>query len=239
MKTTFQTIRSTMQDYRKTTGTIALSFIFLPTLAFATASVVSAQSFTPITSQMDPGSRGAEVTNLQTFIAANPAIYPSGLVTGYYGNLTRSAVKTFQGQYGLDQVGRVGPQTITKINGIIAAGGWNGNTPISVETSPSFYNVALGTGATYLTFTFNTDRATMARVVYNTSPVMFNEGDIHSNGFGAIGGFAVNSNSDMSTSHSITVPNLSSNTYYYYTVIITDTAGNVSVWGPNTLVKTN
>ncbi len=239
MKTTFQRIRNTMHTYNKKTGAVALSFVIVPTLAFVTASVVSAQSFTPITAQMSPGARGAEVTNLQTFIAANPAIYPEGLVTGYYGNLTKRAVITFQGQYGLAQVGRVGPQTLAKMNGIISAGGWNGTTPNSVGTSPSFYNVAQSSGNNFLTFSFSTDRETMARVVYNTSPVMFNEGNINGDGFGAIGGFAVNSNNGMSSSHSITLPNLNSNTNYYYTVIATDASGNISVWGPNNILKTN
>ncbi|MBI5470660.1 peptidoglycan-binding protein [Candidatus Kaiserbacteria bacterium] len=39
---------------------------------------------------------GPDVTLLQRFLARDPLIYPEGLVTGYYGNLTRAAVRRFQ-----------------------------------------------------------------------------------------------------------------------------------------------
>ncbi len=205
-------------------------------LAVLVSAGLSSQAFafTQITSQMDLGARGTNVSNLQEFLAANPSIYPEGLVTGYYGSLTKSAVSLFQGQYGLDQVGRVGPLTMSKINSMIANGGW---TTIDVS-GPSFHNKLQTQNSNSATFTFVTNESTMAKVVYNTSPLMFNEGDINSNGFGAIGGFSVTSGNNMGTSHFITIPNLQSNTVYYYTVIATDGAGNASAWGSNNTFRT-
>jgi Putative peptidoglycan binding domain len=194
-------------------------------------------AYTPIVSQLDFGQRNLDITNLQTFFADNAAIYPEGLVTGYFGGLTRSAVMRFQAFYGFDQVGRVGPITREKINNLIITGGW---TLTSFDVSgPAFYNVTRGQNVNSATFTFNTNENTMARVVYSTSQLRFNEGDINSNGFGAIGGLSANSISAMSTSHSITIPNLQANTLYYYTIIASDSAGNISVVGPNNTLRTN
>jgi peptidoglycan hydrolase-like protein with peptidoglycan-binding domain len=216
-----------------------------PVSGFSSATVISAIvslgfvsqvfAYTPITSQLDPGVMGRDVTSLQTFFADNSAIYPEGLITGYFGGLTGNAVKRFQAQYGFDQVGRVGPVTREKINSLIAAGGWTG----SDMSGPAFSNVSRNDNGTSATFTFNTNENTIARVVFNTSPLMFNEGDINSNGFGAIGGYSANSYSNMTNAHSVTITNLQRGTVYYYTIIATDAAGNVSVVGPNDAFRTN
>ncbi len=235
MKNTYKNAYASVSRSSYNTRTIALSVALVSLLSYTLVSSVSALYYEPLTGQMSQGSRGANVSRLQTFISANPSIYPEGLVTGYYGSLTTKAVVRFQSQYGISQVGRVGPATLSKMNSLIANGGWTE----SDSTGPSFYNVTSAVGPNYLTFSFNTDEVTMARVVYNTSPLMFNEGDINSNGFGAIGGYAVNSTSGLSTSHSITLPNLINNMPYYYTIVATDNAGNVSVWGPNNRVMTN
>ncbi len=54
---------------------------------------------------------GGEVTRLQTLLAANAAIYPEGLITGYYGSLTAKAVVRWQAAHGIAQLGIVGPMT--------------------------------------------------------------------------------------------------------------------------------
>ena len=201
-----------------------------------------AHAYTLLTSQLDYGEKNSDVTSLQVFFADNSAIYPEGLVTGYFGPLTRSGVQRFQATYDIVSsgtaastgFGRVGPTTLAKINSLMSSGGWV-NADIS---GPAFYNVVQSKNSNSSTFIFNTNENTMARVVYSTSPMMFNEGDINSNGFGAIGGSAVNSTSGMSTSHSITLSGLQSNTNYYYTITATDSLGNVSAWGPNNTFRT-
>ncbi len=69
------------------------------------------------------GMEGADVTALQQFLARDPAIYPEGKVTGYFGALTEAAVKRFQAKNGIVSsgtpsttgYGRVGPKTIGAI----------------------------------------------------------------------------------------------------------------------------
>lgn len=234
MKTTFQTVHTTRHAHREILSIFAISLMVVSVLAF-TASKVSAESFTPLTGQMGFGSQGVNVTNLQTFIAANPSIYPEGLVTGYFGGLTVKAVKNFQAFYGFQQVGRVGPVTLAKMNDLIATGGWT----TSDMNGPAFYNVTRTVGSAQTTFTFNTNENTTARVVYYTNRLAFNEGDMSSNGFGALGGYAATSINGMGTSHSVTLPNLNANTTYYYTIIATDQSGNISIVGPNNSFITN
>lgn len=67
------------------------------------------------------GNRGDEVTLLQTLLARDKAIYPEGLVTGFFGPATRQAVRKFQEKYGLPAVGRVGPQTRAKLSEVFGA----------------------------------------------------------------------------------------------------------------------
>lgn len=69
------------------------------------------------------GSRGAEVTALQEFLARFPDVYPNGQATGYYGALTEQAVKLFQVKYGIASsktagYGLVGPKTRAKLNSL-------------------------------------------------------------------------------------------------------------------------
>ena len=106
-------------------------------------------------------------------------------------------------------------------------------------SGPAFYNVNRTQSTNSATISFNTSESATTRVVYNTSPLMFNEGDINSSGFGPIGGSTVNGTAGLSTSHSITVSGLQSNTTYYYTVIATDASGNISIVGPNNTLHTN
>jgi peptidoglycan hydrolase-like protein with peptidoglycan-binding domain len=52
-------------------------------------------AYTVINSQLDPGEKNSDVTSLQTYLKDSPDLYPSGLVTGYFGNLTTAAVIKF------------------------------------------------------------------------------------------------------------------------------------------------
>jgi len=80
----------------------------------------------PITLAMQKGSTGAQVTALQQFLAEDPSLYPEGIVSGYFGSLTESAVQRFQARYGIISsgtaattgYGAVGPKTRSKINSL-------------------------------------------------------------------------------------------------------------------------
>ncbi len=215
---------------------VSLLFLSLLMMVFVQTGLIShAYAFSQINSQLDLGAKSVEVTRLQEFLAANPAVYPEGLVTGYFGALTRAAVLRFQAQNGIAQVGRVGPQTKNKINSLIATGGWQ----VADVSGPAFYNSTLVQSGASATFNFTTDEMTTARVVFSTAPLQSNEGDINSNGFGPIGGYATYSSSGLNRAHTVTLNNLQSSTSYYYTIIATDAMGNASVVGPNTTFHTN
>ena len=77
----------------------------------------SASSFSfTFTKTLYKGVKDQEVTNLQTVLASDPALYPEGLVTGYFGSLTKKAVIKFQLKYGISPIGIVGPKTRGKLN---------------------------------------------------------------------------------------------------------------------------
>lgn len=192
-------------------------------------------AYTTISSQLDLGESGTDVTSLQGFFADNSAIYPEGLVTGYFGGLTQAAVKRFQAQYGLDQIGRVGPMTRDKINTLITQGGW----VVSDISGPWIYSVAKSLTTTSATFTWNTNELATAKVFYSTNPITMNEGDINSVGFGATNGLTVGNDGIARASQQVTISNLSPNTKYYYVLVSTDLKGNVSVYGPNNVFYTN
>jgi peptidoglycan hydrolase-like protein with peptidoglycan-binding domain len=76
------------------------------------------------------GVRSAEVEALQQLLSKDESIYPEGLVTGYFGNFTREAVKKFQCQHNIvcegDEAttgyGIVGPRTRAKISEVYIGG---------------------------------------------------------------------------------------------------------------------
>jgi peptidoglycan hydrolase-like protein with peptidoglycan-binding domain len=248
MKSTLYATREYLHRHGSRIVAFAMSVAIVTLVSFAFTTVASAQTFTSITGSADIGSRGSTVTNIQTFLASNPAFYPEGLITGYYGSLTAAAVRRFQVFYGIVSsgtpgttgFGRVGPVTLARMNSLIASGGMTGGGTTGTDMAgPRLFNVNHTHTSNSATFSFNTDENTMARVVYGTNPLMFNEGSENSSGFGPVGGSSASSSLGMGTSHSVIVSNLNANTNYYFTIIATDAAGNVSVWGPNNAIRTN
>lgn len=77
-------------------------------------------SCSQLTTNLYIGMRNNQVKCLQEFLKSEgSSIYPEGLVTGNFGNLTRSAVVRFQAKYGILQTGNVGPTTRQKINQLL------------------------------------------------------------------------------------------------------------------------
>lgn len=68
------------------------------------------------------GSRGDDVRALQEYLTSDPALYPEGFVTGYFGQLTKRAVERFQSRHGIETVGIVGPKTRAKLRELRGAG---------------------------------------------------------------------------------------------------------------------
>jgi peptidoglycan hydrolase-like protein with peptidoglycan-binding domain len=86
--------------------------------------VAGASTGYQFTHNLQLGDSGEDVTQLQTFLRAQGAdIYPEGLITGYFGNLTKLAVQRFQEKYNIAKsgdagYGYVGPKTRAKINSL-------------------------------------------------------------------------------------------------------------------------
>lgn len=74
-----------------------------------------------IQSTLTVGMTNWEVAVTQALLSAVADVYPEGLITGYFGELTRRAVMRFQNLLGLDPVGVVGPQTRSALNSMIVA----------------------------------------------------------------------------------------------------------------------
>jgi len=66
--------------------------------------------------ELKPGSAGSDVTLLQYALMRDPAIYPDGRTTGYFGRLTSDALKRFQAREGIVETGILDQRTREKIN---------------------------------------------------------------------------------------------------------------------------
>lgn len=193
----------------------------IATMLFLSAGLSASAAITPITSQLDLGSRGAQVSSLQEFLATNPYIYPEGLITGYYGSLTGGAVSQFQASYNLPAVGRVGPLTMGKINALIASG-----QGLDI-TAPSITSLGATAAGGTATISVTTDTAAQAKVFYSTSPIPMSEATTGATA-PYVGG-AVAAGTGFLTSQNVTIGGLLGNVNYYYVVMVTDMAGNVTI----------
>jgi peptidoglycan hydrolase-like protein with peptidoglycan-binding domain len=182
-----------------------------------------------LTRQLDLAMTGSDVSALQTFLATDPTLYPQGLVTGYFGFLTKSAVANFQSRNGLPAVGRVGPMTLPVLN-LQMAGGISGNT-----TAPTIYSIAVEYGMNNATVRWNTTEAAMGTVYYSTSPLTTYENAKSV----TISGATAQTDTAYRSSQSVSLQNLQANTTYYYMAYSTDADGNVSVTWPATFRTTN
>jgi len=73
-----------------------------------------------LNSNLHLGLKNDEVACLQQALKdQGEGIYPEGLVTGYFGSLTKSAVIRFQEKYNIPNTGFVGPLTRQKINQLL------------------------------------------------------------------------------------------------------------------------
>ncbi len=206
-------------------ATLAM-FGILSVFMFGLAYTASAAT---IDTQLQLGSRGTEVTELQTYLATNPSFYPQGLITGYYGNLTVAAVKRFQAFYGISQVGRVGPQTMAKLNSLM------GGVVVGVDvTAPVIMGVAASITGTSATITWMTDTTTTGRVFYSTTPLQISEVSASYAAPIVTNGQAIQSSSASGTSHAVSFGSLTPNTVYHYFVQAVDLTGNVSMTWPVT-----
>ncbi|HUY62654.1 MAG TPA: peptidoglycan-binding domain-containing protein [Candidatus Paceibacterota bacterium] len=99
-----------------------------------------------IATDLHEGSSGGEVTRLQQFLAKDKSVYPSGLVTGYFGSETEQAVQRWQAMNNIVASGTpsstgfgfVGPRTRSDLNHELekeCEGGDHGNIGNASSTS--------------------------------------------------------------------------------------------------------
>lgn len=194
-----------------------------------------------ITRQLQLGMSNSEVTELQVFLAKDNSVYPSGLVTGYFGQLTKAAVERFQTKNGIVNsgtpattgYGRVGPATMASINAQMNGG----NTSNGGGTSPSINSLNVSTSNTSANLNWNTNENASGVVYYGTSFPSMVEGSPTT--AVTIGGLSVLSNTNLQTSHSVTLSPLLPNTTYYYVVYARDGSGNESITWPATFQTSN
>jgi peptidoglycan hydrolase-like protein with peptidoglycan-binding domain len=202
-----------------------ISFLSVGVLSLAlfASLAVPQKSEASITSLLSLGSRNADVTELQQFFSTNPRIYPEGIVSGYFGGLTREAVVQFQAAFDIDQVGAVGPVTRTAINNVMASGfGLDISAPIRS-------NLTVQTSNNSATVSWSTNELAKGQVLYSTSPIVSTEVSGHAQLPYTSGTLAVSTFPTATNSQSINLTGLQSNTQYYYVARSIDQTGNVSL----------
>ncbi len=180
-----------------------------------------------LTRQLQIGMSGADVSDLQRFLATDQTVYPQGLITGYFGTLTQAAVSRFQARNSIPVVGRVGPLTLVAINAQMNAG-----VAGLDNSAPFIYGLSTGVTNNSATMNWNTSEGAIATVYYSTSPLPMTESGPTTPVF--IGGNSVPLHTNFQTSHGGTLTGLQSDTTYYYTVYARDSAGNESLVWPLT-----
>lgn len=212
-------------------NTVVLSIFSALVLLFTFSISSSIAHAAMISTQLDLGSTGQEVTDLQTYLATNANWYPSGLVTGYFGAMTQTAVQKFQIAQGIvtsgtaatTGFGRVGPSTLTRLNTLMN----NGNTS-TLNTVPVLSPVVVQTGPTTITYSWTTNEPTTGQIYWGTSPIQSDE----ATGYGQtpyVSGTLALDAGGLQTSHVITVSNLMPHTMYYYFMRSIDASGDMSV----------
>lgn len=186
-----------------------------------------------ISSQLDVGSRGADVLTVQSYLATTP-YYPEGLVTGYYGSLTAAAVRRYQAANGLEQVGRVGPLTMQRLNSVMGGVTSAGTAPIISNVSLQQNSNNNGSTTRDIMVNWNTNSNTIGRIYFATNPLQIQEGQSATAAPIVSNGSVSNAETNYGTYHSVTLTGLNTNTPYYYFVESADQAGNVSMTWPTT-----
>lgn len=202
---------------------LALALVFMAVLSFASvtnAQVISGSSILRV------GSTGAQVTALQQFLAADPAIYPQGLVTGYFGPLTEAAVMRYQcqrqivcsGTAATTGYGQMGPRTLAAIN---AAAPIGGSDDVSAPLMSAAQLSVVG-GANTGNISWTTSEPARHRVLYGTTfPFLYASAPSVTD-------------ANFGTNASITLTGLQPNATYHYVRESTDIAGNVMLTLHNT-----
>jgi peptidoglycan hydrolase-like protein with peptidoglycan-binding domain len=110
---------SVVMSFTNTVGTGGQAYVSLGALSSSgsvtqTSGNSSTGSTATFTQYLTVGSSGSEVSALQRRLAEDGIF--SGSITGYFGAMTKAAVKSYQAKHGLTQLGVVGPSTRALLN---------------------------------------------------------------------------------------------------------------------------
>lgn len=211
------------QNFLLKSGLLAIAFVVTSLPALTHADILNRE--------LQLGMSGSDVSSLQTFLAIDPTIYPQGLVTGYFGFLTKSAVANFQTRNGISAVGRVGPATLPVLN-FQMAGGAVSNTGGAAATLSS---IAVSTSRNGAIVNWNTNQNVKGVVYYSTSMLTTYERENSVD----VSGTVAMTDANFRSSHSVSLQNLQANSTYYYMIYTTNTAGDVTVSVPAVFQTTN
>lgn len=217
---------------------LLLGAVVLSALAISFIGIQSA--FATITSQMDLGDKNSEVTELQTYLATDASIYPSGLVTGYFGELTKAGVERFQTAAGIVSsgtpattgYGRVGPMTMAAINARLG-----GSVSVGGDVSaPVVKSVAVNTDSNGAVISWTASESSMGKVYYSTSPIRINNAFETTGAFPGepvVSGALAQYDGVSRVTHTVNINNLSPHTTYYYLIVVFDASKNVNITPPS------
>ncbi len=195
-------------------------------IAFVIMSVPFLANAAPLTRELQKGMSGADVSDLQRFLAQDSTIYPQGLITGYFGPLTFSAVSNFQSRNGIATVGRVGPITLAAINAQMSGGV---STGIDVY-APYISGVDVSKSGLTANVSWNTSEPARGVVYYSTNFLTTYE-NLHTVD---VSGSTAMTDNNLRSSQNVQLSGLQSNSVYYYLIYSTDASGNVSITLPTT-----
>ncbi|MDE1925550.1 MAG: peptidoglycan-binding protein, partial [Patescibacteria group bacterium] len=136
-----QAVVSLLQAFGVDATTIANVQNTLNGVQVSTPATTTASTTAPFTSNMIGflrlGDKGDGVKLLQTMLAADPSVYPQGIISGFFGPMTAEALKLYQQKHGLERVGFIGPKTLHDLDddlnqNQITTGNGNASSTVSI-----------------------------------------------------------------------------------------------------------
>ncbi len=216
--------------FRTAASRLASQAGFLAVTALVMAAPLFANAAT-LNRQLETGDSGSDVSSLQTYLATDVTIYPQGLVTGYFGFLTKSAVSNFQSRNGISAVGRVGPVTLVALNARMSGtvSGADVYAPLITSLNQTFT-------ATNATINWTTSEPARGKLYFSTSPIrLANTFDETGLNFVEpyVSGTVASFDNVQHSAQSVSLANLSPDTTYYYLALALDASNNSSITLPS------
>lgn len=82
------------------------------------------------------GATHEDIKKIQEILASDSAVYPEGKVTGYFGPLTKEALRRFQAKFKLEVTGQLDSETEAALETLLEARFGTGKVPPGLLTAP-------------------------------------------------------------------------------------------------------